>query len=167
MRNKADTQQHIDHSLFSLIQLLKSITTSQKLSLDFRIESKFGDILNGKINLLDALKNYLLELKSSVHRKIIKTICSGFGQSESKIFSLLTAPSDLSINCKLDIENLADFIPFQILNEIQFENFSPLFKMVQTYIGSDILKNLQNIEVCFNAYEVFSNLKLTLKGAFD
>jgi hypothetical protein len=42
MRNKADTQQHIDHSLFSLIQLLKSITTSQKLSLDFRIESKFG-----------------------------------------------------------------------------------------------------------------------------
>jgi hypothetical protein len=168
MRNKADTQKQIDTALNDLIQLLKTMTTTQEFSFGFRTKSSFGDVLKDRIKLIDALADYSLEIKSSLHRSILKVICGGLYKDLETLISVLLSPLSTKFESHLKMETLLESL------KVDFESFNNNVLIVQSFVGiikgllnNNILDKLKAIEICFNGFEIYSSLRLKLNDVFN
>ena len=165
MRNKADSQKHLDHSLWSLIELLSSIQVTQELMFDFRLLHNIKDFINSKITLNDLLKVFSIEFKSSMSRVIIKTLIRELSPEIKNLISYFLSPSDISVNCKLDLNNLLNMEYGNELLKPYTESFDQLIQIITSY--EETVKKIRSIQFCANAYEIFTRINIKINNLLE
>jgi hypothetical protein len=84
IRNKVDTHYHLDHTLNDLIELLKVINT-MSFSFDFRTSVTLREILN-QSTFKEAIKNYSIEIKSSVDKNLLNPFARSLSKKDLQVF---------------------------------------------------------------------------------
>jgi hypothetical protein len=91
IRNKVNSRNHLDHALNDLIELLKLINT-MSFSFEFRTSGTLREILN-QSTLKEAIKNYSIEIKSSLYKNLLNPFTRSLSQKDLLVFQILLAPS--------------------------------------------------------------------------
>jgi hypothetical protein len=168
MGNKVETQKQLDIALVSLIQLLQYITTTQEVSFDIKTQSSLRDVLKGKINIVKALFNYSLEVKSNLDRGIMRVLCSNVHGDFLKFISLMLAPMSTKFECHMKMESLLEALN---INTDKLEKLVDLLKfavpMVKGFVKNDMLEKLNTVQVCLNGLDIFLSLKMKVDGLFS
>jgi hypothetical protein len=168
MGNKVETQKQIDIALIELIQLLKTITTTQEFIFDVRTQHSLGEVLQGKINVVKALFNYSFEVKSNLHRGILKVLCGVLHGDLIKFISMLLAPMSTKFECHMKMESFLEAwnLKTEPLEKLvdRLKLFVPILK---GFVKNEMIEKLQTVQVCFNGLEIYSDLKLKIDGLFS
>jgi hypothetical protein len=160
IRNKADTQHHLDHALYDLIELVKLIN-SMSFSFDFRTSGTLREILN-QSTFKEAIKNYSFEIKSSLDKNLLNPFTRSLSQKDLQIFQILLAPSDINLTVNVDMNKfgLESLINENITNSLSF------LEIVKMFVPEEYLTKLTGLTICANAYDVFARLKFKFPGLF-
>jgi hypothetical protein len=167
LRNKTDSQKQIDNALNDLINLLGAITTTQEISFDFRTKHSLGEVLRGHIDLMSALFDYTLEIKSSLHRSILKVVCGGFYNHIEQLISVLLSPLSTKFECHLKMETLLESLK---VDSVFFDNITDMIKgflvFVKGFLNNGMFEKLKSIQICFNGFDIYSSLRLKVNDLF-
>jgi hypothetical protein len=167
MGNKVETQKQLDIALIELIQLLKTITTTQEFIVDIRTQSSIGDVLKDKVNVVKALFNYSFEVKSNLHSGILKVLCGSLHRDFIKFISMMLAPMSTKFECHMKMES---FLEAWNIKTEPLEKLVDLLKfflpIIKGFVKNDMIEKLKTVQVCFNGLEIYSTLKLKIDGIF-
>jgi len=151
--------------------LVNGLPNNQELYFAIKSKNTFTDILKNNLTLLKALKGFEIDLQVNVIRDFFPTLFQAMRASEHSakdvllLTTILTAPTDLNLNLKMDIENV---IPKEVQSKVDLP-LSMLHGMMMPFIdqflGPDSLVHKVNgINITVNAVGVYLNVDLHLPG---
>jgi hypothetical protein len=168
-RQKLDTQKDVDSSLAGVLYLIEKFSGDQQILIDLRSGFSFDDVFSKNMTLAGVMEKYFVELKMNLMRNHVRAFFKGKSSTEQGLFNLLTAPHDLSVNCRMSFE---DLIPHSVLKENGILNMplggvkGMLDGILMMVPDVEMLKKVDSVELNANVYDIFANLKLKVNGLF-
>jgi hypothetical protein len=161
-RQKVDSQKLVDNAIAPVLNILKLISGNQQLLFDFKNKLSIKEIFEGNLTALEALAKYSLELKVNVQREHLRRIARNHPGA-----MLLTAPHDLQLLCHLDLEKLVPDQARPLFNQ-PLGMYKQVLDGILSMAGdTSFLSNVISIEVNFNAYDLFAEIKVKVPGLFN
>jgi len=166
IKGEASLQQTIEGALGHAYQLIEALPKNQTFL--FRVKSKytFDDIFKNNFTLFQALKGYEVELKVNLLREYIRKVAEFTGDKQLGILGrIITAPDDLSLNLKMDIDNL---VPQQIKekSDIPLGMVKEMVNgIVDQFLGEgSIAHKVKSVNLTLNAFELYAHIKVVFPG---
>lgn len=166
VKGQASVGQMVENLLGHAYQLIEHLPNNQQFL--FRVKSKytFEEIFNNNFSLYQALKGFEAEIRVELIRDYLKKICHELKDKHlSNIVSILTAPTNLQLSIKMEVDNL---IPTQIKEQTNIPCLiakQMLGGIVNSVLGEgSIVHKVQTVNLTLNGYEIYAHVKLHVPG---
>src|SRR5690606_20301158 len=113
IHSKQESQKFIDEALGPILNILNSLKGKQEVFVDWRSSMSFAEMFKTKSSVLDAIRKFSFEAKTSIHRKILENLGIEVPyEFRSLVQCFLLAPNSVEFKSQIDIDKFLDAIRF-------------------------------------------------------
>jgi hypothetical protein len=161
-------KKHLNKIFYLLEHLFHGV--SQHLHFDFRTKVSPKEVFSNNLNGFQTLKDFEADFNIKLMRQHLRVLASRTPKDFKEFLYILTAPSDVDVKIKLDMEKAAGPKLTPLL-QIPLGMVKSFLQMVplEMVFGDDLstVRKLKEIQVALNGYFLFTRFKLHVEGILD
>jgi len=159
-------QQMLEGQLGQAYSLIHALPNNQEVYFAIKSKNTFSQLFEGNVNVWEAFKGSEIDFRLHLVRDYLRKIATAISDPHISNFAqILTAPTNLNLDLKMEIDNL---LPQKVKDSLSIPcsmGKDMVMPMVNSFLGENsVATKLSAVSVVFNAEKIYGSIRLKVPG---